>query len=154
FLAMPWLSRHVPLGSALAVTSWRKVAIGTWRTAGDPSAYLPLEFNAEPALAYLAALGARTSSRLTLSAFVGTVVAEARRRHREINWVLRFGRLYPRRTVDLFFQVATDPLGKDLSGTTIRDGDAKTIRADRRRVAGRRRAHPRARGRHVRADEE
>src|SRR5262249_2282137 len=60
-LGMPWLARHVPLGPALAVTSWRKVAIGTWRTARDPSAYLSLEFNAEPALAYLAALGTRTS---------------------------------------------------------------------------------------------
>jgi pyruvate dehydrogenase E2 component (dihydrolipoamide acetyltransferase) len=54
-------------------------------------------------------------------------VAETLRRHPEINCVLRFGRLYPRRTVDLFFQVATDPLGQDLSGTTIRQADTKSV---------------------------
>ena len=42
--------------------------IGTWRTAGDPSVYVVLELNAEPALAYLNTLGVRTDSRLTLSA--------------------------------------------------------------------------------------
>jgi pyruvate/2-oxoglutarate dehydrogenase complex dihydrolipoamide acyltransferase (E2) component len=124
---MSWLQRHVPLGAPLTITSWRKVAIGTWRTATDASIYLMLEVNAEPALAYLAALGARTETRVTLSAFVGKVVAETLRRHPEINCVLRFGRLYPRQTVDLFFQVATDPLGQDLSGTTIRQADTKSV---------------------------
>lgn len=124
---MPWLQRHVPLGAPLTLTSWRKVAIGTWRTAGDASIYLMLEVNAEPALAYLAALNTRTETRVTLSSFVGRVVAGTLRRHPEINCVLRFGRLYPRRTVDLFFQVATDPLGQDLSGTTIRQADTKSV---------------------------
>src|SRR5262249_19872176 len=123
--AMPWLGRHVALGRALPITSWRKVAIGTWRSAGDPSVYVMLELNAEPALAYLEQLRTRTETRLTLSPFVGKVVAETLRRHPEINCVLRFGRLYPRQSVDLFFQVATDPLGKDLSGTTIRQAETK-----------------------------
>ena len=124
---MPWLQRNVPLGPALDITSWRKVAIGTWRTAGDPSVYVVLELNAEPALAYLDKLSLRTDTRLTLSHFVGKAVAETLWRHPEINCVLRFGRLYPRRTVDLFFQVATDPIGKDLSGATIRQAEAKSI---------------------------
>ena len=124
---MRWLQRHVPLGAPLTITSWRKVAIGTWRTATDASIYLMLEVNAEPALAYLATLNTRTETRVTLSSFVGKVVAETLRRHPEINCVLRFGRLYPRQTVDLFFQVATDPLGQDLSGTTIRQADTKSV---------------------------
>jgi pyruvate/2-oxoglutarate dehydrogenase complex dihydrolipoamide acyltransferase (E2) component len=126
---MSWLTRNVPLGPALEITNWRKVASGTWRTARDPSVYVVLELNAEPALAYLDTLSVRTDTRLTLSHFVGKVVAATLRRHPEINCVLRFGRLYPRRTVDLFFQVATDPFGKDLSGTTIRDADTKSIEA-------------------------
>ena len=115
------------------------MAIGTWRTAADASVYLMLELNAEPALAYLATLGARTETRVTLSSFVGKVVAETLRRHPEINCVLRFGRLYPRRTVDLFFQVATDPLGQDLLGHDHPAGAGEVRRGDRRRAASGRR---------------
>jgi len=37
------------------------------------------------------------------------------------------GRLYPRKAVDIFFQVATDMKGIDLSGVTIRDAEKKTV---------------------------
>ena len=37
---MPWFQRQVPLGPPAKITSWRKVAIGTWRSAGGPSIYL------------------------------------------------------------------------------------------------------------------
>jgi pyruvate dehydrogenase E2 component (dihydrolipoamide acetyltransferase) len=47
--------------------------------------------------------------------------------HPEINCLLRFGRLYPRKQVDVFFQVASDKKGADLSGTTIRHADRKPI---------------------------
>jgi len=67
---MSWLQRHVPLGAPLTITSWRKVAIGTWRSATDASIYLMLEVNAEPALVL------RVGPRLE-SVFVFSVDGEA-----------------------------------------------------------------------------
>ena len=124
---MPLLTRNTELGPALKLSSWRKIAIGTWRTAGDPSVYGVTEIDAGPALAYLAKVKEKTGVRVTLSHFTGKAVAVTLARHPEINCILRFGRLYPRKHVDVFFQVATDAGGKDLSGTTLRDVDKKSV---------------------------
>jgi pyruvate dehydrogenase E2 component (dihydrolipoamide acetyltransferase) len=121
------LSRNVALGKPHKLSPWRKVAIGTWRSAGDPSVYGMTEADVGPALAYLEKLRAESETKLTLTHFIGRACAEVFHRHPEINCVLRLGRLYPRRTVDIFFQVATDSRGNDLSGTTIRSADTKSV---------------------------
>jgi pyruvate/2-oxoglutarate dehydrogenase complex dihydrolipoamide acyltransferase (E2) component len=130
------IKRHVELGAPLRLSPWRKIAIGTWSTVGDPSVYATLEVDAEPALAYLEKInqplkaqpeGAQEQPKATFTHFVGKAMAETIRRHPEINCILRLGRLYPRRSVDLFFQVASDTQGKDLSGATLRQADQKSV---------------------------
>jgi pyruvate dehydrogenase E2 component (dihydrolipoamide acetyltransferase) len=124
---MPLLTRNAELGPALRISSWRKVAIGTWRSAGDPSIYGIAEVDVAPALAYLERIRAKTGTKVTLTQFTGKAVAMTLAQHPEINCILRFGRLYPRRNVDVFYQVASDSSGKDLSGMTIRNADRKSI---------------------------
>ena len=124
---MTLLSRNVDLGKALKLSSWRKVAIGTWRTAGDPSVYGMQDLDATAALAYVERLRKESGLRITLSHFVGRAVAETFKRHPQINCILRWGRLYPRKSVDVFFQVATDMQGEDLSGMTVRQADTKSV---------------------------
>lgn len=124
---MTLFSKHLDLGPALKISPWRKIAIGTWKTAGDPSVYGTIEVDAVPALAYLEKLNQNSATKVTFTHFVGKSVAQAIAKHPEINCILRFGRLYPRKTIDIFFQVATDSQGKDLSGTTIREADKKSI---------------------------
>jgi pyruvate/2-oxoglutarate dehydrogenase complex dihydrolipoamide acyltransferase (E2) component len=124
---MALLTRNVDLGPALKISSWRKVAIGTWKTVGDPSVYGSMEVDVGPALSYLEKIKFKTGTRVTLSQFAGKAVALTLARHPEINCILRFGVLFPRNHVDVFFQVASDQTGKDLSGMTIRDADKKSI---------------------------
>ena len=124
---MPLFSRNVELGPPMRLSAWRKIAIGTWRTAGDPSVYGILEVDVAPALKYLEKLKAETGLRLTLSHVIGRAIAEVLKRNPQINCILRWGRLYPRKRVDVFFQVASDDTGKDLSGMTIRDADQKSV---------------------------
>jgi pyruvate/2-oxoglutarate dehydrogenase complex dihydrolipoamide acyltransferase (E2) component len=124
---MALFSKHLNLGPALKISSWRKVAIGTWKTVGDPSVYGTIDVDVGPALAYLEKLNQNSETKITFTHFVGKAVALAIAKHPEINCILRFGRLYPRKTVDIFFQVATDSLGRDLSGTTIREADKKSV---------------------------
>lgn len=142
---MPILTRNAELGPAIRSSSWRKVAIGTWRSAGDPSIYGIAEVDVAPAQAYLEKVRAKTGHKITLTHFVGKAVALTLAKHPDINCILRFGRLYPRKNVDVFFQVASDDTGKDLSGMTIRHADRKSIveiaqemreRADRIRKQG------------------
>src|SRR5256885_1397161 len=112
---MPLFSRNVALGPPLRLSSWRKVAIGTWRSCGDPSVYAIVDADIGPGLAYLEKARKATGAKVTLTHFIGRAIAETLARHPEINCILRLGRLYPRKTVDVFFQVASDTEGKDLS---------------------------------------
>jgi pyruvate/2-oxoglutarate dehydrogenase complex dihydrolipoamide acyltransferase (E2) component len=122
----PLLRRNVDFGPPLRLSPWRKIAIGTWRTAGDPSVYSSLLLDAGPALAYLERLRSETGERVTLTHVVGSLMAQVLHKHPDINCVLRWGRLYPRESVDVFFQVATDDAGQDLSGTLVRFAEKKS----------------------------
>jgi pyruvate dehydrogenase E2 component (dihydrolipoamide acetyltransferase) len=124
---MALFETHLDLHPAQPATGWRNLAIGTWRAAKDPSVYGVLELPVVKAREYLAEVAAVTGERVTITHFLGKAVAESMRRHPEVNAVLRFGRLYPRRHVTLFFQVATDLDGRDLSGVTVRDVENKSV---------------------------
>ncbi len=124
---MPLLTRNIEFLPPVKLSPWRKVAMGTWRTVGDPSVYGIVEMDVAPALEYMKKIESKTGSKITLTHFVGKVIANTMAKHPEINCVQRWGRLYPRKNVDIFFQVATDNSGKDLSGLTIRNTDKKSL---------------------------
>jgi pyruvate dehydrogenase E2 component (dihydrolipoamide acetyltransferase) len=124
---MPLLTRNVPLGKPLRNSPWRKIAIGTWQKIGDPSVYGTLEFDATKMLAYVKKIQASSQEKITITHFIGKAVGTTFAQHPALNCVLRWGRLYPRKTVDVFFQVASDNRGEDLSGCVIREADKKSI---------------------------
>ena len=109
------------------MSSWRKVAVGGWAPPSDPSVYAFLDVDADPALAYIERCAKSSGERVTLTHFAGRVVAEAFKRHPEINCVVRGSRLYVREDVSVFFQVATDAKGEDLSGIVIYRADQKSV---------------------------
>ncbi len=119
--------RHLQLKEPLRSTAWRKIAIGTWRSAKDPTVYGLMELKADKALEFIDKLKASSGERITMTHFLGKAVAECFHRNPEINGILRFGRIYPRQNVTLFFQVATDDEGKDLSGVTVREAELKSV---------------------------
>jgi pyruvate/2-oxoglutarate dehydrogenase complex dihydrolipoamide acyltransferase (E2) component len=120
-------SKNVNLGPASRLSPWRKIAIGTWKTTGDPSVYGILELEVENALEYLEKIRTTTGQKLTLTHFVGKACAQMIEKHPEINSILRFGKIYPRKSIDIFFQVASDDQGKDLTGMTIRQANEKSL---------------------------
>ncbi len=121
------LERHIPLGPALKKTGWRNIAIGTWKTAKDPTVYGLMDLRCDQAQIFLDALAKQSGERVNITHFLARAVAECFKRHPEINSILRFGRLYPRKNVTLFLQVATDEEGKDLSGITVRESEHKSV---------------------------
>lgn len=134
---MNLLTKNADLLPSRKLSAWRKIAIGTWKTTGDPSVYGILELNAEPALQYLKSLGQNDlknsdaqenpSKRFTMTHYIARAVGIAIGANPSINCVLRFGRIYPRKSVDLFFQVATDNSGTDLSGIKLTNVDKKSV---------------------------
>lgn len=124
---MPILTKNMDLASPLKLNAFRKIALGTWRTVGDPSVYSFYDADVGPALEYIEKLRRSTGQKITLTHFIGKVIGQVISEHRDLNCILRWGRIYPRRTVDVFFQIAGGHNLEDLSGTTIRDVDRKTI---------------------------
>jgi pyruvate/2-oxoglutarate dehydrogenase complex dihydrolipoamide acyltransferase (E2) component len=113
---------NIELAGRARLTPFRHIALGTWRTAYDPSIYGSVTVPMDATLRYIEAFRAATGLRLTvthlMAKVVGTVLAEVP----EINAVLRFGRVYLRRDISVFFQVALeDPKtgGIDLSGVQV-----------------------------------
>ena len=124
---MKLFRKNVELGPALKTSSWRKIALGTWRVMGDPSVYGTIDLDATHAIQYMNAVHQKSGQRITLSHFMGKAVATTMERHPDMNCIIRFGKFYPRKTIDIFFQVANDAAGKDLSGLVIRNANQKSI---------------------------
>jgi pyruvate dehydrogenase E2 component (dihydrolipoamide acetyltransferase) len=112
------------------LSTFRRLALGTWRTAGDPSVYGSLTLRMDRALAYVDAFRAATGRHLTITHLMARAAAAVLEQVPEANALLRVGRIYRRRRIGVFFQVALrDPsTGRlDLSGATIHDPQRKSL---------------------------
>ncbi len=111
------------------LSSFRKIALGTWRTAYDPSIYGTLVLRMDRALDYVARFRARTGRRLTVSHLMAKASAMALHACPEANAILRWNRIYLRQRIGVFFQVLMSDDGKaDLSGATLYDLERKSLR--------------------------
>jgi pyruvate dehydrogenase E2 component (dihydrolipoamide acetyltransferase) len=114
------------------LSPFRKIAIGTWQTAYDPSVYGALTLRMENALAYLDAFREATGKRLTLTHMMAKAAAAVLQEMPDANAILRYNRIYLRDRIAVFFQVAlTDPkTGEiDLSGARVDQPETKTLEA-------------------------
>ncbi len=112
------------------LSPFRKIALGTWQTAYDPSVYGSVSLRMEAAERYLERFRRVTGKRLTMSHMMARASAAALEAMPDANAILRLGRIYLRERIGVFFQVAMeDPhTGEiDLSGATIYDPEKKSL---------------------------
>ena len=112
------------------ITPFRRLAIGTWRTAYDPSVYGTMQIRMDRVTAYIEAFRKKTGARVTVSHLVARAAAEALKKMPEANALLRFNRVYLRKRIGVFFQVVLreEETGKlDLSGATLFDVEDKSL---------------------------
>ncbi len=118
-------TKNVEFTGPVKLSSWRKIAIGTWRTSGDPSVYGTLEIDATPIIKFIEKEKER-GVRVTPTVIIAKAAALGLREFPILNTVLRWGRLYQRKTVDVFLQVSAPGRKEDnLSGVLIRECDKK-----------------------------
>ena len=112
------------------LSPFRKIALGTWRTAYDPSIYGTLVLRMDRALDYIERFRARTGRHLTVSHLMAKASAMALQACPEANAVLRWNRIYLRQRIGVFFQVLMTDEGEgkaDLSGATLYDLERKSL---------------------------
>ena len=117
---------------------FRKIACGSWRTAGDPSVYALLEIEMSKALEFAEAYSQQHGVRITPTCLVAKVISHCLKVRPELNGLLRHGKVYLRRNVSIFFQVNVpgravngsrdERIAKAmLSGTTVHDTESKSL---------------------------
>jgi len=121
---------NVEIERETELSTFRKIALGTWRTTHDPSVYGSLTLRMDAALEYIEAFRAATGRRITVTHLMARAAAAVFETTPDANAMIRFGRIYRRKRIGVFFQVAMeDPdTGKiDLSGATIHDPQEKSL---------------------------
>ena len=112
------------------VSSFRKIAIGTWRTAYDPSVYGSIELRMDEAMRYIAEFREKTGKKLTVSHLMAKTAAMVFKECPDANAILRWNRVYLRKRIGVFFQVVMTDEGAhkvDLSGATLYDVEGKSL---------------------------
>jgi pyruvate dehydrogenase E2 component (dihydrolipoamide acetyltransferase) len=112
------------------LSSFRKIAIGSWETTYDPSVYGSLEFRMDDAMRYIAEFRRITGRRLTVSHLMAKVAAMALAACPDANAIMRWNRIYLRKRIGVFFQVVMTDEGDgktDLSGATLYDVETKSL---------------------------
>mgnify|MGYP000976690249 CR=1 FL=1 len=112
-------------------TIWRKLSLQTWAEPNDPTMYGVLEIDAARLQAWLAGKTEASGVRCTVTHAVTRAMAMLLRRHPEANVLVRGRRIWLRRDVDVFHQVAMPIPGSrmaaDLSGAVVRQADTKKV---------------------------
>ena len=130
---MALLSTNKPFGKPKSPNQWRRLAMGSWGKASDPTIYGIQEFNVEKALQFIESGKASKNfkypdAKITISHFVGKVYAELLTLYPDLNTELRMGKFYPRDSIDISFQVAIDAgPAPDLSAGCVRGVDLKDL---------------------------
>ncbi len=120
---------HLELTPKDNISSFRKLAIGSWKTAYDPTVYGTMTLRMEKALAYIEAFRQKTGIRLTVTHLVAKAMAEALRRCPEANAILRFNKIYLRKRITISMLVVQTDGGKvDLSSAKVDDAEQKSLR--------------------------
>lgn len=114
----------VELEKVTDTSPFRKIAMGTWKVAKDPSVYSILEVDMGPVLELLPEYIKKHDVKITPAHLVGKAVAYCMKRRPEINGLIRGSRIYLRKEVALFYQVnipgkAEGPNGDKVKKATL-----------------------------------
>lgn len=124
---MIWSAPAVPF------STWRKIAMATWRPRTDPIIWATIDVEASRLNEYIDDVRAATGQHVTPVDLVGRAAAKVLEALPGLNGRVTFGSFLPSPTIDCFFVVSlrTDPVagpeasGTDLSGALVRRADEK-----------------------------
>lgn len=116
------------------VSAFRALAAVSWDPPRDPTILGSAEFDVTQLQRHLEEVRGRTGAKVTMTHAVARALAGTLRAHPGLNCLIRRGKIWQRRDVDVFCQVAVPPAdsgkqpgaklqGADLSGVVVRNAD-------------------------------
>jgi len=125
--------RNIPMKKLKDSSVFRKIAMGTWKTAKDPSVYGVLEIDMSKALLGIEEYSKKHNVKITPAHLVGRALAYSMKRRPEINGMIRGSKIWLRDHVTLFYQVNIPGSGVDkirkatLAGCTVENAEDKKL---------------------------
>ncbi len=123
--------KNVELNKSRKLSSWRKISIGSWKPRGDSAVYTQLEIDIEDTLDHIEKLNSQAKDEPFKLQFINYFVKAlgiSIAKNPQINSIIRMGKIYPRKNVDIFFHVVNNfQDGEDLSGFVFRDADKESL---------------------------
>lgn len=114
---------NIPIHPYSKPSMWRRMSFANWKNPTDPQVYGRLEIDLKKALEYLGDESNRRGMRITPTHLAVRALSLALAEYPEANTIIRWRRVYLRKNVDIFCQVAIPGDKPDLSGTVIRGAD-------------------------------
>lgn len=108
-------------------SSWRRLALATWRAPDNPTVYGTIEVDMTESLALIERLRQSEGVHVTVTHLVAKALALGLRDHPDGNGLIIGRRLYKRQEVDIFCQVSSED-GRDLSGVKLQSVDRMPLR--------------------------
>ncbi len=119
---------NIDLNSENLTTSFRRLAVGSWKRPKDPTVYAAWEMDVTHVLAYLERLNRDKETRVTFLHFFARTLAHGFERFPGLNCTLIRRKLRQRKNINIFFQVVVKQ-GKlfDLTGFSIHDANLLSL---------------------------
>lgn len=111
-------------------SSFRRIAVVNWKAPNDPTVYADIKVNANPILKFIDELNQKSKIKITTTHVIAKALALTFKKYPDINGIVKWNKIYLRKNVDLFLQVAIekeDGKREDLSGAKINEVEHKTI---------------------------
>jgi len=121
------IEKNVHLLAPKYLSTWRKVALGSWKTANEAQVFAEIKVDCTKALAHIEQINSSSTNTITLTHFMGKVMGKVVKEVPDINMLIRWNKLYPRRDIDVMFHVVYDE--SELSSYVVRKIDTKSMAA-------------------------
>ena len=120
---------NIDLDSRNLTTSFRRLAVGSWKRPKDPTVYAAWEMDVSHALTYLERLNRDNGTHITFLHFFARTLAHGFEKYPGLNCTLIRRKLRQRKNINLFFQVVAKQ-GKlyDLTGFSIHDANLLSLK--------------------------
>lgn len=122
---MKW--HNVDVEPMQRVSNWRKMTLGVWGEQSDPTVYGVVAQDCTKLVPYLEEVSRRADVKVTVNHLVGKAIAIVLTEYPQLNGIILRGRLFRRKTVDVFFQVDLSGTEAELSGVVVRECESKTL---------------------------
>ncbi len=103
------------------MTPWRKISLASWKPTGDSSTYCLEDIIVDDLLAYC------EEKEISIHTFFIKAISNTIKKHPKINSTIRWGKIFQRENVSIFFHTIVDSKTDDLSGILIEDGQQRTL---------------------------